>query len=666
MGDIAVLGIQVDSRPVKKADKDLDQLAKTAKKTAKATDGLKTSTKKATDGLTKYSTKTNTATKSTNALGVGTATTAATTNALARSLKLATGAMLTFIAARAAGGLKQYADDFINIQNALKQVTSGTRELNAVTVSVFDIANKTRSSVSGTATLYQRLSIATDELGVSQEELARITETINKAFIVSGATTAEAAGATRQLAQGLAAGALRGDEFNSVAEQAPIIMRAIAKETGLTIGKLREFAATGGITAKIVIDALQDLGDEVDSRFTKSIATFEQKLNLASNALIGAAGRSEDLQAAVGAAGDTVVIAAKATGFLLENLGLIAGIIIARTIPAILALAVAQRALIATTTAATVASRGLALVMGILGGPVGALAIAGVALAAYVSSTNEAEDANDRLAKSTAKVNQELDGVFDIGKLTKRADSVREEFIGVQTELDDLERKNREVDIYGTGNLFVAKDRVIELRLQLQELQAELELVENKQQKAFDFATGEKLVGGIQLEGEESKLREAVEAAKDFADQFERASRAQKELVSNLEKIQSIRQERSGAGARTDPTVLGALTSGGLARIALQQGNVERASELALKAAEELRAVEEKTGEDVRLAGTFLKSFEKIAQDAVSKSEEQQERLKLVIEIRGESKEFDFTKEGVKKAGKEVSDALKLAEKRRA
>lgn len=661
--DIAVLGIKVDSTQIKTADSSLDKLTKTSTKTAKATDGLNTSTKKASDGLGKYSAKTNTATKSTTALGAGTSTTTKATNALSNSLKVATTAVVAFITARAAGELKAYADDFINIENALKQVTSSTRELNSVTAEVFAIANRTRSSVGGTATLFQRLTIATDELGVSQQELGRITETINKAFIVSGATTAEAAGATRQLAQGLAAGALRGDEFNSVAEQAPIIMRAIAKETGLTIGKLREFAAEGGITAEIVINALEDLADEVDDRFVKSIATFEQKLNLASNALIAAAGRSDDLQAAVGSAGDIVVGAAEATGFLLENLGLIAGVIVARAIPAIGALIIAQRAQIAATTAGITAARGFAAVMALLGGPVGALAIAGVALAAYVTSTNEAEGATDRLTEATQRVNEELDGVFDLGTLTKRADSVRAEFVKVQTELDELERKNREVDIYGSGNLTVAKDRVIELREKVQELQAELEIVEEKQQRAFDFGIETELEDGRELVGEQSNLLKAVELAKDFADQFKRAVDLQKELQSNLEQIQGLGEERR---ERRDPTVLGALTKASQARTELRRGNVEKASELALEAAKELRAVEEDTGRKVTLAGAFIQNFEKIAQEALTKAEETQKALVLEIVIGDETKQFTATREGVKEAGKFTSDALKKASKRRA
>jgi hypothetical protein len=440
-------------------------------------------------------------------------------------------------------------------------------------------------------------------------------------------------------------------------------MRAIAKETGLTIGKLREFAAEGGITAEIVINALEDLADEVDDRFVKSIATFEQKLNLASNALIAAAGRSDDLQAAVGAAGDIVVGAAEATGFLLENLGLIAGVIVARAIPAIGALIIAQRTLIATTTASITAARGFAAVMALLGGPVGALAIAGVALAAYVTSSNEAEGATDRLTEATKRVNEELDGVFDLGTLTKRADSVRAEFTKVQAELDELERKNREVDIYGSGNLTVAKDRVIELRQKVQELQAELEIVEEKQQRAFDFGIGTKLEDGRQLVGEQSNLLKAVELAKDFADQFKRAVDLQKELQSNLEQIRELGEERRD---RRDPTVLGALTKASQARTELRRGNVEKASELALEAARELRAVEEDTGRKVTLAGAFIQNFEKIAQEALSKAEETQKALVLEIVIGDETKQFTATPEGVKEAGKFTSDALKKASKRRA
>lgn len=158
------------------------------------------------------------------------------------------------------------------------------------------------------------------------------------------------------------------------------------------------------------------------------------------------------------------------------------------------------------------------------------------------------------------------------------------------------------------------------------------------------------------------KTKTASLQADAFAQAFEIATDRTDELKSNLEKIKGLSEDRD----RSPATVLGALTKSSQARQELSKGNVERASKLALEAAEELRRVEEESGESVTLAGTFIKNFEKIAQEALDKAEENQEQLKLVIEIDGQSKEYDFTKGGVDKAGKDTSAQLKKSEKKRA
>jgi hypothetical protein len=170
-----------------------------------------------------------------------------------------------------------------------------------------------------------------------------------------------------------------------------------------------------------------------------------------------------------------------------------------------------------------------------------------------------------------------------------------------------------------------------------------------------------KFAARLKGEIEDTPLDKAVAMAKEFADEFERALELQEKLQSNIEAIQGIGAERKD---KRDPTVGGALTTAGLARIQLQQGNVEKASELALEAARELRAVEEETGEKVTLAGTFIKNFEKIALDALTKAEEVQKALVLEIVVDGVTRQFEATEAGVKQAGKDTSDRIKNAAKR--
>lgn len=283
MSDIATLGIKIDSRDVKAADASLDKLAVTAKKTATATDKLTNSSKKGATATGKTTSATEAATrataKNTRAANDNTRATDKGTKskkASATAMRVAARAAVALTAALGIRAIVQYSNSWVNVGNAIRQVTDGTKELNDVMGQVFDASKASYADLSSTASLYQKLALASGELGLSNKELIAITGTITKSFTLSGATAAESAGSIRQLGQALASGALRGDEFNSIAEQAPIIMRAIATETGLSIGALREFAATGGITAEIVVNALQNARGEIDGAFNNSVKNMAQ------------------------------------------------------------------------------------------------------------------------------------------------------------------------------------------------------------------------------------------------------------------------------------------------------------------------------------------------------------------------------------------------------
>ena len=176
-----------------------------------------------------------------------------------------------------------YADSFTEITNKLKLATDGQDDLVKTTKAMFDISEETRTSVVATTGLFTKMERATRNLDFSQERLLKVTGSINKAFAISGATAQETTGSIRQLGQALASGTLRGDEFNSIAEQAPIIMEAVREATGKTAGELRELAATGAITAEILIESLERYADKIDSDFARSTATFSQKLEKAKN-----------------------------------------------------------------------------------------------------------------------------------------------------------------------------------------------------------------------------------------------------------------------------------------------------------------------------------------------------------------------------------------------
>lgn len=188
----------------------------------------------------------------------------------------------------------QYADAWGRVQNQLVRTTTSAENLAATSQTLLSIANDTRSSLEATVELYTSLSVATQSLGVSQERAIGVTETINNLFLESGKGAQESAGAIRQLGQALQSGALRGDEFNSVAEGAPGILRAIELQTGKTRGELRELAAQGGITAELIVASLESYSEAAQEAADKTSVTLEQAFTVAGNNLTYFVGQLDD------------------------------------------------------------------------------------------------------------------------------------------------------------------------------------------------------------------------------------------------------------------------------------------------------------------------------------------------------------------------------------
>lgn len=169
-----------------------------------------------------------------------------------------------------------YADSWTELQNRLKLVTESSVELNKATQAVYDIAQKTYQSLDATAQVYQRFADNADRLGLSQQKVAELTETVSKAVAISGASATAAQAALTQFGQALASGQLRGEELNSVMEQTPALAKAIADGMGVSVGELRKKAQDGEMTIEKVIQALERAADSVDKKFATSVTTVSQ------------------------------------------------------------------------------------------------------------------------------------------------------------------------------------------------------------------------------------------------------------------------------------------------------------------------------------------------------------------------------------------------------
>ncbi|WP_313424693.1 tape measure protein [Stenotrophomonas rhizophila] len=186
------------------------------------------------------------------------------------------------------------ADEWTNLNNRLRLVTAGQAEFAAAQAEVVRIAAAARQPLGATAELYQRIAMNQEVLKLSGADLARVVETISKTMVISGTTAAGADAALVQLGQAFASGTLRGEELNSVMEQAPALAQAIAKGLNVPIGKLRELGAAGKLTAQDVIGALQSQADAVDDSFGKMSATVGQATTLFNNNLQVMIGRADE------------------------------------------------------------------------------------------------------------------------------------------------------------------------------------------------------------------------------------------------------------------------------------------------------------------------------------------------------------------------------------
>jgi lambda family phage tail tape measure protein len=197
-----------------------------------------------------------------------------------------TGAMAGIGGALALREIADAADRWQTLEGRLRLVTQSARELRSTQDELFAASQRTRADFSGTVDLYARLARSTRDLGISQGTLLDVTETVNKAMAVSGATAQEAAAAITQLGQGLASGQLRGDELRSVLEQAPRLAEAIAVGMGKTIGQLRTLGAEGKITSQAVIDALIAQRAVIDREFSQLPVTLSQAWRTVENSTL--------------------------------------------------------------------------------------------------------------------------------------------------------------------------------------------------------------------------------------------------------------------------------------------------------------------------------------------------------------------------------------------
>lgn len=242
-----------------------------------------------------------------------------------------------------------YSEAWTELNNKLSNSVRASESLVDVTQRVFDISQATRSSLDATATLYARLERGTREYNTSAADLAKLTSIINQGFIVSGATAQEAENAIIQLSQGIASGVLRGEEFNSVAEQGSRLMVALADSMGVGIGQLRKMAAEGKLTTDVVVKGLLSQGDAIGKEFAKTTRTMSQAFQEAGNNLTKFLGENTTIKSTISAFSDAVITVSKNLDELSSVLTVIAAVVGSRYVGA-LAMATKSKVMMAAAS----------------------------------------------------------------------------------------------------------------------------------------------------------------------------------------------------------------------------------------------------------------------------------------------------------------------------
>lgn len=205
---------------------------------------------------------------------------------VARSMGAIGGALAGVSAIALARTFLDIADRAKNMESQLRLATREVGSFGQAQADVNRIATQTRTSINDVATLYASFARGAKDLGINQAQVAQITQTVNQAMLVSGTSSAEAGNAIRQLSQAFASGVLRGDEFNSIMENAPRLAKLLADSLGIPIGSLRAMAEEGDLTADKLVRAFTNreftagLQEEVD----QMPVTFERAMILLENA----------------------------------------------------------------------------------------------------------------------------------------------------------------------------------------------------------------------------------------------------------------------------------------------------------------------------------------------------------------------------------------------
>lgn len=194
-------------------------------------------------------------------------------NELTNTIKRAVAA---YISIQSVGKALNISDELVQTTSRLNMMNDGVQTTAELVNMVYAAAQDARGSFSQMADVVARFGNNAKDAFSSSEEVVAFADLIQKQMTIARASTQEAANAELQLSQALGSGVLRGDELNSIFEQAPNLIQNIADYLDVPIGKIREMAADGELSADVVKAAIFSAADDINSKFNEMPMTWGQ------------------------------------------------------------------------------------------------------------------------------------------------------------------------------------------------------------------------------------------------------------------------------------------------------------------------------------------------------------------------------------------------------
>nr|DAM50473.1 MAG TPA: tail length tape measure protein [Caudoviricetes sp.] len=382
------------------------------------------------------------------------------------------------------------ADDMSLVNSRLKMATSSAAEYAKQQETLHAIARDTHADIKETINLYAKLAPAIKNIGKGTEDTNNMVSSFTKALQLGGASAEEAA-AIKQFGQAMGSGALRGDEFNSIAEASPTLLRYMAEGLGVNVGKLRELGSEGKLTAEALSNAFEKVKSRIDSDFAqmpvtvgKAFTDLRTEINLIVGDINEATGATQTISGAItGFANalkenkDTIVGVVSGIGTLVKHLGILGGSYLA--LKGSMAAYAAMTTTVAAQTAAGVIQldfmdRALmkigvtvgslkAVFMGFL--PTLAIFAAVEAFFALKDSMDEAKPSAEKLNDALSKTNEELQKLTQNQRDAINLD-LKASLDANFRKIDEINRKLEEHNKFGgiVGAYRLEADEIVKLK----------------------------------------------------------------------------------------------------------------------------------------------------------------------------------------------------------